>query len=137
MRTILSSFNYIKNEYLHITLTSQMLMFSTKDAHAKLTVTRLTLVEGSSLATYYRRKSGYPKVKLKGRVPVVSKQVSVGLSGSAFHASRLQLDFTKTRTEKFWTTVSLPCQLMSNTAGRANPPLFLLLLFLSSELNSE
>lgn len=37
-------------------------MFSSKDAQAKLTVTRLTLVEGSSLAMFQRGKSSYPEV---------------------------------------------------------------------------
>lgn len=41
---------------------SKMLMFSRKDAHAKLTVTRLTLVEGSLLAMFCRGESSYSKV---------------------------------------------------------------------------
>lgn len=68
---------------------SQMLMFSTKDAHAKLTITLLTLVEGSLLAMFCRGESSYSKVYLKFCVPVVLKQISVRLSGSAFHGSRL------------------------------------------------
>lgn len=89
MTTTRRSFNYIKNEYLRITLLSQMLVFSTKDARAKLTLTRLTLVGGSLLAMFCRGEGSYPKVSLKVRVPVVLKQISVRLSGSAFHGSRL------------------------------------------------
>lgn len=106
-----------------------MLMFSTKDAQAKLTLNRLTLVDGSSFAMLYRGKSSYPNVWQKDHVPVVLQQISAELSGSVSHVSKLLLDFNKRRAEKFPATVSFPYQLMSNAAGRANPPPFLLLLF--------
>lgn len=128
-RSIFLCFFYLKNVYLRITLTSQMLMFSTKDAQAKLTLNRLTLVDGSSFAMLYRGKSGDPNVWQKDHVPLVLQQISAELPGSVSHVSKLLLDFNKRRAEKFPTTVSFPYQLMSNAAVRANPPHFLLLFF--------
>lgn len=123
-RSIFLSFYDLKNANLRITLTSQMLMFRTKDAQAKL-----TLVDGSSFARLYRGKSSYPNVWQKDHVPVALQKNRAELSGSVSHVSKLFLDFNKRRAEKFQTTVSFPYRLMSNAAGRANPPPFLLLLF--------